>query len=61
MFIEIYNFFYEWLFNGVQPEFLSAQGAEFTTIIFSVITIVAVIGLAIIPIRALISWICNWR
>lgn len=58
MFTTLYEFFWNWLFNGVQPSYLSEQGAELATILFCVIVIVAVIALAIIPIRAIINFIC---
>lgn len=59
MFTTIYNFIFEWLFYGEYPAYLSTQGAELAAVLFSVIIIVAVIALAIIPIRAIISFICN--
>ena len=61
MFVEIYDFFYQWLFDGVQPAFLSTQGAEFTCIVFTIVTLLSVVALVITPIRALISWLMNWR
>lgn len=57
MFAELYSFFYEWLFNSVQPSFLSAQGAEFVCIIFATLVLVWVVSLAVLPIKALVRWI----
>lgn len=59
MFTELYTFYFDWLFDGVYPTFLSAQSAEFATILMCIITIVAVIALAIVPIKAIINLI--WR
>lgn len=59
MFIDLYNFFFEWLFGGVYPTFMSAQSAELATIIMAVIVTVAVISLAIMPIKAIVRWICG--
>lgn len=61
MFNTLYTFFYDWLFNGTAPIYMSEQGAEFTTILFCVVTLCAVIALALIPIKAIISFIINWR
>lgn len=60
MFTELYSFFFDWLFGGVYPDFLSAQGAEFATIICCLIVIVAVIAIALIPIKAIVNSICRW-
>lgn len=50
MFTELYNFFYQWLFaDGLGA--LSLNGAEFVTILFTIITLVSVLYLALIPIR----------
>lgn len=59
MFQALYSFFYDWLFAGGVPTFLSAQGAEFTTILFSVVCLFALIAIAITPIKILIRWICG--
>lgn len=59
MFNSLYTFFYDWLFGGVAPTYLSAQGAEFATIVFAVITLIAVISLALIPIKALVRFVCG--
>lgn len=60
MFNSLYTFFYEWLFDGVAPAYLSAQGAEFATIVFAVVTLLATLSLVLIPIKAIISLICRW-
>lgn len=59
MFTELYQFYFDWLYDGVYPTFMSNQSAEFATILMCIITIVAVIALAIVPIRAIINLI--WR
>lgn len=59
MFTELYNFFFDWLFGGVYPTFMSQQSAELATIAMAVIVTVAVIGLAITPIKAIARWICG--
>lgn len=59
MFTELYQFYFDWLYNGVYPTFMSNQSAELATILMCIITIVAVIALAIVPIRAIINLI--WR
>lgn len=61
MFHTLYNFYYEWLFSGTAPAYMSSQGAEFTTILFCVVTLLGVLALAFIPIKALCSFIINWR
>lgn len=53
----IYNFFWQWLFNGVQPTFLSVQGAEFITIVFTIMVFALVLWIAVLPIKALLQWI----
>ena len=57
MFENLFNFFAEWLFNSTQSAFLSVQGQEFVCIIFTAVTLIGVISLALIPIKKLISWI----
>lgn len=59
MFTELYQFYFDWLYDGVYPTFMSNQSAELATILMCIITIVAVIALAIVPIRAIINLI--WR
>lgn len=51
----IYNFFFQWLFNGAFPSFLSEQGAEFICITFTIIVMAFVVYIAILPIRWIIS------
>jgi hypothetical protein len=53
----LYTFYYEWLFGSVVPSFISAQGVEFVCIIFSAVTLGALLWLAILPFRTLFSWI----
>lgn len=60
MFNSLYTFFYEWLFESVQPVYLSAQGAEFVCIVFSVITLVGVVALAFLPIKVLCRFIFRY-
>lgn len=59
MFVEVYNFFFEYLFNSEIPSFLSAQGTEFTCIVFSIITICALIAVALIPICAIARFVIS--
>lgn len=56
MIANLYNFFFTWLFNGVVPEFMSAQGVEFTCIVFSIIVMCFVLWLASLPLRLLFSF-----
>lgn len=57
MFENLFYFFAEWLFNNSQSAFLSTQGQEFVCIIFSALTLIGVLSLALIPIKKLIAWI----
>lgn len=53
----IYNFLYTWLYNGVQPAFLTEQGAEFLCIVATLTVLAFVLVLAFYPIKMLITWI----
>lgn len=53
----LYSFFFGWLFNSTVPAFMSAQGVEFVCIVFSILTMLVVLWLATLPLRALFSWI----
>lgn len=54
MFTSIYNFFWDWLFNSTYPAFMSAQSAEFCTILFAVVVTLFVVWLATLPVKALL-------
>lgn len=60
MFNELYAFFYEWLFAGVQPSYLSEQGAEFACIVFSCTVLIGCVALAFTPIKMLIRFIFKY-
>lgn len=57
MFVTLYDFFFNWLFGESTVTFLSVQGQEFATILLCVITIVALVWLAILPIKAILRLI----
>lgn len=56
MFTNLYNFFFEWLFASQYPSFISQQTAELVCVAMCVITIIALINLVLIPIRALLRF-----
>ena len=56
MLANLYSFFFEWLFGSTVPTWMSAQGVEFTCIVFSIIVMVFVLWLATLPIRLLFSY-----
>lgn len=53
MFTNLYNFFFDWLYNGVYPTFISEQTAELVCVAMCIISIVALINIALIPIKAI--------
>lgn len=54
IFNRVYEFFYNWLFGG-DILYLTEQGAEFATILCTLLVLVFVVYLAILPIKAIIS------
>lgn len=54
IFNRVYEFFYDWLF-GNEILYLTEQGAEFATILCTILVLVFVVYLAILPIKAIIS------
>lgn len=57
IFNEVYLWLYEWLFNSTQPTYLTQQGTELAVILCTVFVIVLVLGLAIMPIKAIVKLI----
>lgn len=55
----LYNFFYEWLFSSQTPAFMSAQGVEFTCIVFAIVVLLAVLWLCLIPFKVLFRTFFN--
>lgn len=55
----IYTFFYEFLFNSTTPAFMSVQGVEFTCIVFTITTMLAVLWLCLMPFKALFRTFFN--
>lgn len=55
----IYNFFYGWLFNSTTPVFMSAQGVEFTCIVFTITTLLAIVWLCLMPFKVLFRTFFN--
>lgn len=54
IFNRVYEFFYNWLF-GSEALYLTEQGAEFATILCTLLVLVFVVYLAVLPIKAIIS------
>lgn len=55
----LYNFFFEWLFASQIPSYMSAQGVEFTCIVFTITTLLAVLWLCLIPFKVLFRTFFN--
>lgn len=56
---QLYTFFFEWLFGSQIPTFMSAQGVEFTCIVFTVTALLAVLWICLIPFKALLRYFFN--
>lgn len=59
MFLEVFDFIYNWLFSGGLPTFLTVTVSEW--IAFGLSCAIILLGLIIVflPIIALFNWVCN--
>lgn len=57
MFTNLYNFFFQWLFNGAYPTYISNQTTELVCVAFCVIVVVWCVSLVFLPIKGIFRMI----